>query len=82
MLYRLHVNRGHIASNKKHGTSKAVFTAKSYRSNRRGNTVLLRDKKTGALLLKGVYSPDKPLSCGAKVWMEFDDNNVDVEVLE
>ena len=36
--------------------------------------VIRRNKKTGDILgaSRVVYSPDKPLSCGATVWIETD----------
>ena len=53
-----------IRSNKKNNTNDPVITVKTYKSNDYGHTV----KVDGPC--KIVYSPDKPLSCGAKVWIE------------
>ena len=55
-----------IRSNKKNGTNDPVITVKTYKSNTYGHEVdILGDSKV-------VYSPDKPLSCGASVWIETD----------
>ena len=53
-----------IRSNKKNGTNDPVITVKTYKSNTYGHEVdILGNSKV-------VYSPDKPLSCGARVWIE------------
>lgn len=81
MLQRLHVNRHNIAHNRKSGSSdRPVFTVKSYRDNRRGHSVPLRDPETGRIIARAVYSPEKPLPCGAVAWIEFDDRNAEVVV--
>ena len=55
-----------IRSNKKNGTNDPVITVKTYKSNTYGHEVdILGNSKV-------VYSPDKPLSCGARVWIETD----------
>jgi hypothetical protein len=41
-----------------------VITVKTYKSNNYAHEVHINGKS------KIVYSPDKPLSCGAKVWIE------------
>ena len=55
-----------IRSNKKNGTNDPVITVKTYKSNTYGHEVEILGKS------KVVYSPDKPLSCGARVWIETD----------
>ena len=62
----IHVNRHHIAANRK-GDSKPVLSVKTYKSNTYGNSV----KTSGPVEL--VYRPDKPLPCGAAVWIETQD---------
>ena len=37
--------------------------------------------KEGVELARVVYSPHKPLSCGARVWVETDTENTDVELV-
>jgi hypothetical protein len=41
-----------------------VFTVKTYKENLKGERVVIKGDS------ELVYSPDKPLSCGAKVWIE------------
>jgi len=63
-IARIHVNRHMIVANTKDHQDRPVFTVK-----RRGKTYtasqvdILGESRT-------VYRPDKPLSCGAKVWIE------------
>lgn len=65
MIKRIHVNQHHIKHNAKNPEDpKPVFTVKTSRSNTKGDTVYVPDG------VSFVYSPDKPLSCGAKVWAE------------
>jgi len=64
MKTRIHVNQHNIRANSKNGGNLPVITVKTYKENRKGNTVLI----DGPSWI--VYSPDKPLSCGAKVWIE------------
>jgi hypothetical protein len=65
----IHVNQHNIKSNSKHKTNLPVITCKSYKENKRGNSAILFDKD-GNVCAKIIYSPHKPLSCGAKVWIE------------
>lgn len=65
MKTRIHVNQHNIKANK-NGANLPVLTVKDYKQNRKCNEVLIN----GASRL--IYSPDKPLSCGAKVWIETD----------
>ena len=60
----IHVNMHKIRSNKKNNTNDPVITVKTYKSNDYGHTVEVDGP------CKIVYSPDMPLSCGAKVWIE------------
>jgi hypothetical protein len=65
----IHVNQHHVKHNGKTGERKPVITCKDYKSNRYGHEVILFDG-SGVECARVVYSPDKPLSCGAKVWIE------------
>jgi len=38
------------------------------------NVVFIRNKLTGALVGALMYTPDKPLKCGATVYLELNDN--------
>jgi hypothetical protein len=68
MKTRIHVNQHNIRANAK-GASLPVLTVKDYKQNRKGNTVEVVSA-TGEVVASIVYSPDKPLACGAKVWIE------------
>lgn len=65
----IHVNQHKIRSNSKSTTKEPVLTCKTYKSNTYANTAHIIDDN-GVIVAKVVYSPDKPLSCGAKVWIE------------
>jgi len=60
----IHVNQHVIKSNAKNGENKPTLTVKTYK----GNTYAHEVEINGASRV--VYSPDKPLSCGARVWIE------------
>ena len=64
MIKKIHINQHHIRSNSKHNTNLPVVSVKTYKENIKGNTVQINGASTV------VYQPDKPLSCGAKVWIE------------
>jgi hypothetical protein len=66
MKKRIHVNQHNIRRNKKHGTDDPVITVKTYKSNTYGHSVEILGES------RVIYSPDKPLSCGARVWIETD----------
>ena len=70
-ITRIHVNQHVIRDNAKSGERNPVFTVK----NRGKNTYAQQVEIEGRCRL--VYSPDKPLSCGAKVWIEvMDEQNI------
>ena len=60
----IHVNQHVIKANAKNGTSDPVLTVKTHKSNEYCHEVEILGPS------KVIYSPDKPLSCGAKVWIE------------
>ena len=64
MLKRIHVNMHIIRRNHKTGEREPVLTVKTSKSNDYAHEVVINGPS------KVVYSPDKPLSCGAKVWIE------------
>ena len=64
----VHVNQHNIKANA-NGGDKPVLTVKDYKRNRKGQTAAVIDSR-GHVVGAFVYSPDKPLSCGAKVWFE------------
>ena len=77
MKKKIHINMHVIRSNKKNGTNDPVITVKTYTSNTYGHEVdILGNSKV-------VYSPDNPLSCGARVWIETDsDVLIDGKLME
>jgi hypothetical protein len=78
---RIHVNQHKIKSNKKTGAREPVLTVKTHNSNSYGHQAVIRDNE-GREVARVIYSPDKPLSCGATVWVEVDGKNGTVEVKE
>ena len=65
MIKRIHVNQHNIKYNAKNPNDlKDVITVKTSKANYYGSDVVC----SGATRV--IYSPDKPLSCGAKVWIE------------
>jgi len=60
----IHINQHIIKRNAKTGEREPVITVKTYKDNAYGHEVIVDSP------CKIVYSPDKPLSCGAKVWIE------------
>lgn len=64
----IHVNQHNIRLNNK-GGNEPVITCKTYKSNTYANEVVIYDKD-GDVAARVVYSHDKPLSCGARVWIE------------
>ena len=68
MIKRIHVNQHRIKSNKKHNKNDPVITVKTSKSNTYGYEVIIHG------MARVVYSPHKPLSCGARVWIETEAN--------
>ena len=64
MKTKIHVNQHVVRSNKKHGKKEPVLTVKTYKSITYAHEVEIKGES------KVIYSPDKPLSCGARVWIE------------
>lgn len=64
MLKRIHINQHAIRRNAKEGANAPVITVKTYKDNTYMRQAVIHGPATV------VYSPDKPLSCGAKVWIE------------
>ena len=63
-IARIHVKQHVIKANEKNGENNPIFTIKQGGKNTYAHNV----KVIGEMDL--VYSPDKPLNCGAKVWIE------------
>jgi hypothetical protein len=60
----VHVNQHVVRRNQKTGAREPVLTVKS------GDTNVYAHEVTIEGPVKVVYSPDRPLSCGARVWIE------------
>lgn len=60
----IHVNQHVIKKNRKNKTNDPVLTVKNYKSNIYAHDVDILGPS------KVIYSPEKPLSCGAHVWIE------------
>lgn len=60
----IHVNQHIIRSNLKNKENQPVLTVKTHKSNTYAHTVEIHGPS------RVVYSPNKPLSCGARVWIE------------
>ena len=76
MLTRIHVNQHNIKRNNLYYKEKAstlnslpVITVKDYKENRTTNRADIIDS-TGKVVASVVYNTEKPLPCGAKVWIE------------
>ena len=70
MKKRIHINQHKIRSNKKNGTKEPVITVKTSKSNDYAHEVKIEGPS------KVIYSPDKPLPCGARVWIETEEKVV------
>jgi len=68
----IHVNQHVAKANTKSGENNPVLTVKTYKENKYAHEVKILGES------KVIYSPDKPLSCGAKVWIETE---AEVEVV-
>lgn len=75
-IARIHVNQHVIKANAKNRENNPIFTIKQGGKNTYAHNVKVKGE------MELVYSPDKPLSCGAKVWIETRGNiEVDGEIL-
>lgn len=71
----IHVNQHNIKANRKADKDTPilpVLTVKTYKDNRYAYEVKIHGESSI------VYSPDKPLSCGAHVWIE---TQAEVEII-
>jgi hypothetical protein len=60
----VHVNQHVIRRNAKTGEREPVLTVKTYKANTYAHEVAIDGP------CRIVYSPDQPLPCGARVWIE------------
>ena len=71
MKTRIHVNQHIIKSNRKNNEDNPVLTVKTYKSNTYAKEVEIQGNS------KVIYNPNHPLSCGAEVWIETE-NEVNI----
>ena len=76
----IHVHQHVIKRNTKQGTDEPVLTVKTYKENNYAHEAIIKTKE-GVELGRVIYSPHKPLSWGARVWMETDTDTCDVELV-
>jgi hypothetical protein len=74
----IHVNQHNIKRNRKNDSHDPVITVKTYKSNRYAHGVIIKDKEDNEVA-RLIYSPNKPLSCGAEVWLE---TRMEVEIIQ
>ncbi len=60
----IHVNQHVIKANRKNGVCAPVLTVKNYKATHYAHEVSIDGPA------RIVYAPDKPLKCGAHVWIE------------
>jgi hypothetical protein len=63
MKKKIHINQHNIRHNIKNDKDKPVITCKTYKENVYGHTVEILGPSQ-------VVYPEKPMSCGARVWVE------------
>ena len=68
----IHINKNIIQQNAKHGTKIPVCRVQEGRKTTYAMEVIIKGQS------RLVYRPDKPLSCGAKLWIETDS---DIELI-
>lgn len=76
MKKRIHINQHIIRSNKKNNENNPVITVKTYKENTYCNEVYVEGP------CRIIYSPQKPLPCGARVWIETDSEIICTEQKE
>ena len=65
----IHINKHVIVSNRKHGKNEPPITVKTYKTNDYCHRVSILDKD-GNVVATVIHRTEKPLSCGARVWIE------------
>lgn len=77
----IHINRHILASNIKNGTNEPTVTARyKYKKGKfRSNNVLIVDDE-GKVVARVVCNIDKPLSCGARCYVETNLSLVDEDI--
>ena len=76
----IHVNQHVLKRNVKNETDEPVLTVKTYRENSYAHEAIIRDT-LGNEVARVIYRPHKPLSCGARCWIETDTKTSKVELI-
>jgi len=76
----IHVNQHVLKRNTKQNTDEPVLTVKTYKQNDYAHEAIIRDK-AGNEIARVVYRPHKPLSCGARCWIETNTDTSEVELI-
>lgn len=66
MKRKIHINQHVIKANRKNGVQDPCITVKTYKGNQYAMEVDIEGP------CRVVYRPNKPLPCGAHVWIETD----------
>lgn len=74
----LHVAQCAIAANRKDGGLRPPVIIRNYKGAERANEVEL--VVDGKVVGKFVYSPHKPLACGARLWLESDSDALELRI--
>ena len=79
-----HINQNHIRKNIKLPPEERlpVITSKTYKENIYFHNLEFVCKETGKCMGKIIYSPDRGLSCGARLWIETDTDVIEVREME
>ena len=77
----IHVNQHVTRNNTKEGTDEPVLTVKTYKENDYAHEAVIKTKE-GKEVARIIYRPHDPLSCGARVWVETETKDVDVELIK
>ena len=77
----IHVNQHVIKRNTKNKTDDPVLSVKTYKDNNYAHEAIIRDK-SGNEIARVIYRPHKPLSCGARCWIETDTESSEIELIK
>jgi hypothetical protein len=77
-LKRIHVSQPNIKANHKDGGNRPVFSILESGKRVQHSHGFRVVSDTGEVLLEGIYNENKPLSCGARVWLE---SNFNIELV-
>lgn len=67
--YRIHVNRHIVAANRRHGRNEPPLKIFRGRYGGMGHEIEILDS-TGSVVARLIHRPEKPLKCGATIWLE------------